>query len=161
MADLRESLTIRNTLILLKMKLSWHVREKEYLWIWSFPQCEQFQKCAYSNERVPFVGLLDHMANDHEREDFVNADGSSYRSHFIVNDDDFSKEIMWISDHLMLDGRHFFRECCRNANGLWFIWVYILGSFKEAENYIYSIKITSEDKVHLKTSIILKFWIKV
>ena len=25
----------------------------------------------------------------------------------------------------MLDGRHFFRECCRSANGLWFIWVYV------------------------------------
>ena len=37
----------------------------------------------------------------------------------------FFSEIMWISDHLMLDGRHFFRECCRSANGLWFIWVYV------------------------------------
>lgn len=99
------------------------------------------------NEKVPFAGLLDHMTNDHEREDFVNAEGSTYRSHFIVGEDDFSREVMWISDHLMLDGRHFFRECCRQANGLWFIWVYLLGTHKEAENYIYSIKITSEDKV--------------
>ena len=99
------------------------------------------------HDKVPFVNLLDHMSNDHEREDFVNAEGSSYKSHFIVHDEDFSREIMWISDHLMLDGRHFFRECCRNADGLWFIWVYLLGSRKEAENYHYNIKIYSEDKV--------------
>ncbi len=86
------------------------------------------------------------MARDHEREDFVNADGSTYRSHFIVKEEDFDKEIMWISDHLVLDGRHFFRECCRNANGLWYVWVYLLGTQREAENYVYSIKIHSEDK---------------
>ena len=49
-------------------------------------------------------------------------------------------------DHLTMDGRHFFRECCRNADGLWFIWVYLLGTQKEADNYVYTIKITSEDK---------------
>jgi hypothetical protein len=98
-------------------------------------------------EKIPFAGLLDHRANDHEREDFVNAEGSTYRSHFIVHEADFNREIMWISDHLVLDGRHFFRECCRNANGLWFIWVYLLGTVKEADTYVYSIKITSEDKV--------------
>ena len=87
------------------------------------------------------------MTKGHECEDFVNADGSVYRSHFIVNEEDFSREIMWISDHLTLDSRHFFRECCRDANGLWYIWVYLLGTQKEADNYIYTIKITSEDKV--------------
>ena len=98
------------------------------------------------HDKVPFLRLLDHMTNDHEREDFVNAEGSSYKSHFIVHDEDFAREIMWISDHLMLDGRHFFRECCRNADGLWFIWVYLLGSSKEADNYLYTIRINSEDK---------------
>jgi hypothetical protein len=98
------------------------------------------------NEQVAFASLLEHMSNDHEREDFVNAEGSTYASHFIVHEEDFAREIMWISDHLMLDGRHFFRECCRSANGLWFIWVYLLGTPKEAENYVYSIKITSKDK---------------
>ena len=48
-------------------------------------------------------------------------------------------EIMWISDHLNLDGRHFFRECCRSANGLWFIWVYV--SFFLIYKVIYSIEL--------------------
>jgi hypothetical protein len=30
---------------------------------------------------VPFQKLMDHMSKDHEREDFVNADGASYVSH--------------------------------------------------------------------------------
>ena len=45
------------------------------------------------------------MTKGHEYEDFVNANGSVYRSHFIVNEEDFSREIMWISDHLTLDSR--------------------------------------------------------
>ena len=126
------------TVELMKNDLDTH--EKECLY--------RLVKCVdlACHEKVPFIKLLDHMSNDHEREDFVNAEGSSYKSHFIVHDEDFAREIMWISDHLMLDGRHFFRECCRNADGLWFIWVYLLGSSKEAENYQYSIKINSEDK---------------
>ena len=43
------------------------------------------------HEKIPFVGLLDHIKNDHEREDFVNAEGSNYKSHFIVNEDDFTR----------------------------------------------------------------------
>ena len=51
------------------------------------------------------VCLYFSMTKGHECEDFVNADGSVYRSHFIVNEEDFSREIMWISDHLTLDSR--------------------------------------------------------
>lgn len=122
------------------MKADLEVHEKECLF--RLVHCVDLA----CHQRVPFVKLLDHMANDHEREDFVNADGSHYRSHFIVHEEDFAREIMWISDHLHLDGRHFFRECCRNSNGLWYIWVYLLGTPKEAEQYVYQIKITSEDK---------------
>ena len=77
--------------------------------------------------------LLQHLENDHETEDFVRVEGDTYRSHFIVNEvtewghlgtvsqlkddfqfqDDFTKDIMWISDQLHFDGRYFYRECCR------------------------------------------------
>ena len=43
------------------------------------------------HEKIPFAGLLEHIENDHEREDFVNAEGSNYKSHFIVNEDDFTR----------------------------------------------------------------------
>ena len=69
------------------------------------------------------------------------------RSHFIVNPDDFTREIMWISDHLDLDGRHFFRECCRTEAGLWYVWVYFLGPPHEAEDYATTIKIRQQDDV--------------
>ena len=88
-----------------------------------------------------------HMAEEHEREDFVHANASVYRSHFIVNPDDFTREIMWISDHLDLDGKHFFRECCRTESGVWYVWVYFLGPAHEADDYTTTIKIRQQDDV--------------
>ena len=53
---------------------------------------------------------------------------------------------MWISDNLQLEGRNFFRECCRSPEGLWYIWVYMVGSLSDAQQYKCTIKITSSDK---------------
>merc|ERR1719259_1532088 len=86
------------------------------------------------------------MKKDHEREDFVHTESNTYRSHFIVQSSDFTGEIMWISDHIVFEDRHFFRECCRSKDGQWFVWVYMIGSRKECEEYIYTVKIISDDR---------------
>ena len=71
------------TIELMKTNLESH--EKDCLY--------RMVRCAdlACHEKIPFVGLLDHIKNDHEREDFVNAEGSNYKSHFIVNEDDFTR----------------------------------------------------------------------
>ena len=35
--------------------------------------------------------LIDHMHKQHEREDFVHTEGPSYKSHFIVHDEDYER----------------------------------------------------------------------
>ena len=67
------------------MKINLESHEKECLY--------RLVRCAdlACHEKIPFVGLLDHISNDHEREDFVNAEASNYKSHFIVNEDDFTR----------------------------------------------------------------------
>ena len=52
--------------------------------------------------QVPMAQLMEHMKKDHEREDFVHTESNTYRSHFIVQSSDFTREIMWISDHIVL-----------------------------------------------------------
>jgi len=96
--------------------------------------------------QVPMAQLVEHMKKDHEREDFVHTESNTYRSHFIVQSSDFTGEIMWISDHIVFEDRHFFRECCRSKDGQWFVWVYMIGSRKECEEYIYTVKIMSDDR---------------
>ena len=44
-----------------------------------------------------------------------------------------------------VENRHFFRECYR-SDGLWFVWVYMIGSREECEDYIFTVKVTSEDR---------------
>jgi len=96
-------------------------------------------------QRVSLVNLLNHLDSDHETEDFVRVDGGWYASHFIVNEEDFSKDIMWISDQLHYDGKYFYRECCRSNKGLWYIWVYQLED-NPSDQYIAEISIISADK---------------
>lgn len=95
-------------------------------------------------QKVPLSGLLSHLDSDHETEDFVRVEGGVYSSHFIVNEEDFTKDIMWISDQLHFDSKYFYRECCRSNKGLWYIWVYMLETKKdESENYLCEICINS------------------
>jgi len=97
-------------------------------------------------QRVSVCGLLSHLEKDHETEDFVRVEGGEYSSHFIVNEEDFSKSIMWISDQLHYNAGYFYRECCRSKEGLWYIWVYILESqVCRAEDYNCLISIKSSD----------------
>lgn len=77
-------------------------------------------------QRIAVSKLLAHLDSDHETEDFVRVEGGEYSSHFIVNEEDFTKSIMWISDQLHYDEKYFYRECCRSKEGLWYIWVYLL-----------------------------------
>jgi len=77
-------------------------------------------------QRISLSNLLTHLDSDHETEDFVRVEGGEYKSHFIVNEEDFQKDIMWISDQLHYMGKYFYRECCRSNKGLWYIWVYQL-----------------------------------
>lgn len=97
-------------------------------------------------QRVAVSKLLAHLDTDHETEDFVRVEGGEYNSHFIVNEEDFTKSIMWISDQLHYDEKYFYRECCRSKEGLWYIWIYLL----ETENckvtdYTCTISIKSAD----------------
>ena len=96
--------------------------------------------------RISVSSLLTHLEKDHETEDFVRVEGGEYSSHFIVNEEDFSKSIMWISDQLHYNDGYFYRECCRSKEGLWYIWVYILESQTcRAEDYNCIISVRSSD----------------
>jgi len=97
-------------------------------------------------QKVSLANLLTHLDSDHETEDFVRVEGGEYSSHFIVNEEDFNKDIMWISDQLHYDGKYFYRECCRSNEGLWYIWVYELApESQDTSQYTCQISINSRD----------------
>jgi len=97
-------------------------------------------------QRIAVTKLLAHLENDHETEDFVRVEAGEYSSHFIVNEEDFTKSIMWISDQLHYDEKYFYRECCRSKEGLWYIWVYLLETDScKVTDYTCTISIKSAD----------------
>jgi len=97
-------------------------------------------------QRISVSKLLQHLEKDHETEDFVRVESGVYSSHFIVNEEDFTKSIMWISDQLHYNESYFYRECCRSKEGLWYIWVYLLETENcKASDYTCHISIKSSD----------------
>ena len=60
---------------------------------------------------------------------------------------DQNRMVAWVPEHLELDGEHFYLEFARMPNGTWYSWVYIIGTKKLAENYIYTLRLTGENKV--------------
>lgn len=56
------------------------------------------------------------------------------------------QERYWIPDHIELNDNHFFLECWRNNDGLWALWVYMLGSKNDCKEYAYTITVYSDDK---------------
>jgi len=102
-------------------------------------------------QSVSLCKLLNHIDNDHETEDFVRVEGGEYSSHFIVNEEDFNKDIMWISDQLHFDQKYFYRECCRSNKGLWYIWVYQLEPGTSGQDYTCQISVLSADHEEMLT----------
>ena len=49
--------------------------------------------------------------------------------------------------HLELDEKHFYLELVRTPGGVWYSWVYIIGSQQEAQTYNYTLKFVSKQKV--------------
>eukprot|EP00088_Acartia_fossae_P053400 TRINITY_DN6079_c0_g1_i1.p1 TRINITY_DN6079_c0_g1~~TRINITY_DN6079_c0_g1_i1.p1 ORF type:complete len:377 (+),score=71.29 TRINITY_DN6079_c0_g1_i1:227-1357(+) len=100
---------------------------------------------------VSLANLLNHIDSHHETEDFVRVEGGEYSSHFIVNEEDFSKDIMWISDQLHFDQKYFYRECCRSNKGLWYIWLYQLDTDGHQDDYTCQISVMSADRQDMLT----------
>ena len=49
-------------------------------------------------------------------------------------------KMTWVANELICDGRHFFLECFRVPPD-WHIWVYMVGSEREAERYHTNIQV--------------------
>lgn len=110
-------------------------------------------KCGNLNcpEMFVYSHLLKHMSRDHIKEDFIQNDdvGDICQKPLDIHEKHFGCEVVFAPLHLVYKGLHFFRQCWRNSSGRWFMWVNFPGSSDEAQDYIYTIKIMSKDKVTL------------
>ena len=94
----------------------------------------------------PLRSLIKHIGDKHEKEDFIQVNVSHYASVIKVDDATLSRETMWTPDHIVYEGHHFFREFYRTPRGMWYAWVYMVGSHKACEEYVYTLDIFGEEE---------------
>ena len=104
--------------------------------------------------KPPYARLLQHVQDEHDGSfkgrDRICRNQSNHLVSSYVNIDKepiFYKNtrMTWVANELVFDSRHFFLECMRNPPD-WHLWVYLIGSEREAELYQTTIQLFREDE---------------
>lgn len=101
-------------------------------------------------EKVSATKLIEHMHKNHAADfDFGDAkEGLIFvntKSQLAVNEADYENEGFWYGEHLILDGNNFFCETMTEGKGVWYMWVYVLGTPEDCKNYDFTVKIICLD----------------
>ena len=102
------------------------------------------------NKNVALSKLLLHQKDAHEAPIEENAD--FHQGNLLFNPEDFKPSktwFTWVPTHFTLNGgKQFYSQCFRNpTSGLSFLWVYVIGTPKEEENYSYTFTVYNTNKV--------------
>ncbi|XP_059079789.1 uncharacterized protein LOC131877951 isoform X2 [Tigriopus californicus] len=104
--------------------------------------------------KPPFAKLLEHVQDDHNgskkgRDRICRNNSNQLVSSYVNIDKEpvFYKttRMTWVANELICDSFHFFLECMRVPPD-WHLWVYIIGSEKDAEKYQATIQLFREDE---------------
>ena len=101
-------------------------------------------------KKVPLSKLLLHLKTaPHMAPNEVN--GGLVDSKFTIraeNLQESEKWTSWVSTHLTLNKeKEFYSECVRSPTGVFFLWVYIIGTPNEEEEFTYTITLFDINKV--------------
>ena len=106
--------------------------------------------------RLSLSTLFLHLKDDHT----INLDNLNQTQSFkgklqitSQNLKEASKWITWTSRLVILnEGKQFYTQCARSPTGLFFLWVYIIGTPIEEEKFTYTLTVSSDNKVILLIS---------
>jgi len=98
--------------------------------------------------KVPQAKVLEHLEIEHKKEDFIEK-SNPVDAYFTVSDAVFqrSKSATWLPIHINIKDEHFFVQMWRSGGGQWYAWVYMLAAKKKCEEYIYTVKVSGQDKM--------------
>lgn len=123
-------------------------------------ECEhRFVECTVTAciEKVPLSKLWLHLKTaPHKAPREIN--GGIVDSKFTISSEILQESeewTSWVSTHLTLNKeKEFYLECVRSLTGVLFLWVYMIGTPKEEEEFTYTITLFDINKVIFKKSII-------
>jgi len=105
--------------------------------------------CSFLNckTRVPMAEFLDHMEKDHKKEeDFCGVWSGPERDSGWTVQNAWMEATTWIPIHIKFGGQHFFLEMWRSDEGVWCIWMYMLGTHQRCQEYRYTITLSLKDE---------------
>ena len=118
---------------------------------------------AVCNKTVPLSKLLLHLKDDHKEEhkEIKMSVREVHRTSLSIRKD-FQQTTGWISwvtrKFTLNDGKQFLRHCSRSPTGFFFLWVYMIGTPKEAEDFTYTFTLFSANKVIYSGPMIIEYW---
>jgi len=95
--------------------------------------------------KISMAQLISHVTKDH-KEALLSPYENPLKFALTVTEEYFEWETTWQTRHITLQDKHFFGEIWRNSDGLWNLWVYMIGSKRDCKGYTYTIRIFSDDE---------------
>jgi len=103
----------------------------------------RFVNCGYLSckDQVPIEDVVEHLKTDHNLVKFLESE--KFEGSFYLHVD--SRRAIRHPRAFKLGDKHFLHECWLREDGQWHVWVYMIGSKKECQKHIYTIKIISSN----------------
>ena len=109
--------------------------------------------CFLSNcsKIVSLAKLLDHLKSAPHRGpvEVIGGQEITRNSSFTISPENLQSKgwISWIPTHYTLNSQEFYLSFIRSPKGLFFFWVYMIGTPKEEEHFTYTISVFDNIKV--------------
>ena len=107
---------------------------------------------VFCNKTLSLSKLKLHLKDDHKVTIYETKGCEQLRANLIGHGRTFRHQIKWVTWRgprlfTLNDGKQFYRQFARSPNGFFFLWVYMIGTPKEAEDFTYTFTLFSANKV--------------
>ena len=106
--------------------------------------------CIYLRcpKTVALSKLSVHLKNEHPL--IVPKVNTSFAGTLAIKPDVFNSQSIWtwVIEKIFLEKRFYFVQSRDSSNGLFYLWVYVIGTQKEERNFTYTFTLYNADKVN-------------
>ena len=100
------------------------------------------------NKTISLSKLLLHVKDAHRES--IEEKTNSHKSDLVIPPEifkGFRTWTPWLSTHFTLNTKEFYSQIFRGPPGLFYLWVYVIGTPKEVDNFTYTLTLCNANKV--------------
>ena len=104
---------------------------------------------VWCHETICLSKLFVHLKDDHGTEYAATVvDNKVQHMNLSIPPNVYDKSNAWVHFPIILhEGKQFYSQFARSETGLFFLWVYMIGTPKEEENFTYTLTLFNANKV--------------